>query len=170
MTKTTPRLVGSVLALISLVACGGGSSSPTDPAGLAETATATEATLEQQTYAKVNDYRTAKGLVTLTWRDVIADQARQHSRNMATGATAFGHDGFNTRTNVIAQTIAFTSAAENVGTSSRSLDQVTSVVNNWLSDAAHRANIEGSFNLTGVGVAEASNGVVYFTQLFIRSR
>jgi len=44
------------------------------------------------------------------------------------------------------------------------------VVNNWLSDAAHRANIEGSFNLTGVGVAEASNGVVYFTQLFIRSR
>lgn len=166
---TTARLVGSILALISLVACRGGSSSPTSPSA-PQTSNATEATLEQQTHAKVNDYRTTKGLASLAWSDVIAEQARQHSKNMATGATGFGHDGFSTRISVIAQTIPYTSAAENVAMTSRRSDPATDVVNGWLNSAGHKANIEGNFNVTGVGVASASNGSLYFTQIFIKAR
>ena len=99
---------------------------------------------------------------------MIADQARQHSRNMAAGATAVGHDGFSARLGVIAQTIPHARAAENVSQAGWG-SSGTAVVNDWLNSAVHKANIEGDFDFTGVGVATGANSV-YFTQIFIKSR
>src|SRR5512139_334273 len=87
--------LAAVAALLSS-ACSKGSESPSTPSSSSTAPTAstpTEATLEQQTHAKINDYRASKGMATLAWNDVIAEQARQHSKNMASGAVAFGHDG-----------------------------------------------------------------------------
>jgi uncharacterized protein YkwD len=42
------------------------------------------------------------------------------------------------------------------------------VVDGWLRSPGHRRNIEGDFRLTGIGVATARNGMVYFTQIFIK--
>ena len=42
------------------------------------------------------------------------------------------------------------------------------VVDGWLHSPGHRRNIEGDFRLTGIGLAEGSNGMIYFTQIFVR--
>ena len=42
------------------------------------------------------------------------------------------------------------------------------VVNMWLNSPGHKRNIEGNFTLTGIGIAEADNGYLYFTQIFLR--
>ena len=166
----------SVIALTTLASllaysCSKDSGTPSTPSsGSATTSAPTEAALEQQTHAKINDYRTSKGLAAMTWNEVIAEQARQHSKNMASGATAFGHDGFSARTSAISQTISWASAAENVAMASATSDPAATVVNEWLNSSGHKANIEGNYNLTGIGVARASNGSVYVTQIFIKSR
>ncbi|RPJ83374.1 MAG: CAP domain-containing protein, partial [Acidobacteria bacterium] len=69
---------------------------------------------EQQTFAGVNRYRVSKGLRPLVWSDVIADQARRHSQNMARGRTRYGHGGFKQRLEAIAKRIHWSRAAENV--------------------------------------------------------
>ena len=53
--------------------------------------------MAQQTHTLINDYRLAQGLSSLTYNQVIADVALEHSRNMAMGTVEFSHDGFNTR-------------------------------------------------------------------------
>ncbi len=42
------------------------------------------------------------------------------------------------------------------------------VVDGWLHSPGHRRNIMGDFRLTGIGVAEAANGMIYFTQIFVK--
>lgn len=136
----------------------------------AQPPTPTEAALEQQTHAKINDYRVSKRLAALTWNDVIAERARQHSRNMANGSVAFGHGGLSARMEVIAQSISLASLAENVAVTSTTSDPAATAVSEWLNSADHRAHIEGSSNLTGIGVARSVNGYTYFTQILIKSR
>ena len=85
---------------------------------------------------------------------------------MATGKTPLGHDGFNSRIQRISSQLGKVNrSAENVAYGSRTAKDV---VNGWLSSPGHRQNIEGDFNLTGIGVARNSRGEFYFTQLFIR--
>jgi uncharacterized protein YkwD len=42
------------------------------------------------------------------------------------------------------------------------------VVDGWLKSAPHKKNIEGNYNLTGIGLAKDRKGVIYFTQIFLR--
>jgi uncharacterized protein YkwD len=85
---------------------------------------------------------------------------------MAAGATAFGHDGFEQRVAAIGQTIAWSNAGENVA-----LDySAAGAVEAWIGSPGHRANIEGQYDVTGVGVATGRNGSMYFTQIFIKTR
>jgi uncharacterized protein YkwD len=158
---------------VSVSACsksGGAPSAPTPTSAASTAPTPSESSLEQQEHAKVNEYRVSKGLASLAWNDTVAEQARQHSRNMAAGTVAFGHDGFSTRTSAIAQSVPWTTAAENVAMISSVSDPASEVFNNWLASQSHKVNIEGSFNLTGIGVAKASNGAIYFTQVFVQSK
>jgi uncharacterized protein YkwD len=128
------------------------------------------ATLERQTHAKVNDYRASRGLIDLAWSEVIAEQARQHSRRMAAGATAFGHDGFRERAAGIDRKIPWNGVAENVFMMSDRPTAVTTAVSGWIDSPGHRRNIEGDFNMTGVGIARAPNGSLYFTQIFVKAK
>ena len=34
----------------------------------------------------------------------------------------------------------------------------------------HKKNIDGDYDLAGVGAAQDANGVVYFTQIFVKKR
>jgi uncharacterized protein YkwD len=158
---------------VSVSACSKSASAPAAPSSTSSSAgssQASESSLEQQEHAKVNEYRASKGLAALAWNDAIAEQARLHSRNMAAGTVAFGHDGFSARSTAIAQSIPWTTAAENVAMISSVSDPASEVLNNWLASPSHKVNIEGSFNLTGIGVAKAPNGAVYFTQVFVQSK
>jgi uncharacterized protein YkwD len=42
------------------------------------------------------------------------------------------------------------------------------VVDGWLHSPGHRRNIESDFRLTGIGLATAGNGMIYFTQIFVK--
>ena len=41
------------------------------------------------------------------------------------------------------------------------------IVQFWLKSAKHKKSIQGSYNLTGVGVAKSSEDKYYITQIFI---
>jgi uncharacterized protein YkwD len=124
--------------------------------------------LEREAFQQINRYRADKKLPPLQWNETIVAQARQHSVAMANGRTPFGHDGFANR--IRATQIPYRGAAENVGYNQGYRQPVTVAVQSWLKSPGHRGNIEGSYNLTGVGVASNAKGEIYFTQMFLRSR
>jgi uncharacterized protein YkwD len=84
---------------------------------------------------------------------------------MARGKMRFGHGGFNER--IEAAGVPFTSAAENVGQNQGFDDPADQAVKGWLESHGHRTNIEGRYNLTGIGAARSRNGTLFFTQIFI---
>jgi uncharacterized protein YkwD len=143
---------------------------PVKPVAIAPSSPAPAATnsLEQAAHDQVNQYRASKNLSPLKWNDAIAAQARQHSANMASGQTAFGHDGFQGR--VQGTGLDYQGAAENVAFNQGYSDPVGEAVKGWLASPGHLKNIEGNYDTAGIGVTQNAQGEIYFTQLFIRSR
>ena len=114
----------------------------------------------------VNEYRKKKGLGALKMIAVADEQAALHSKNMALKKTAFGHDGFEERIQLISKSTGnISAAAENVAYGKLSAEEV---VKGWINSPGHKKNIEGNFTLTGIGVYEDGTGVIFFTQLFMR--
>lgn len=139
---------------------------PGDHGELVEEAQRTLNELEKEVFTRINDYRISKGLNTLASDERLVEQARIHSRNMGRGAVAFGHQGFQER--IKATAIPYKSAAENVAYTKQS-DPASAVVEGWIASEGHRRNIEGRFDLTGIGVIRNEEGFYYFTQLFLLS-
>lgn len=114
----------------------------------------------------VNEYRKKKGLGVLKMISVADEQAALHSKNMALKKTAFGHNGFEERIQLISKATGnISAAAENVAYGKLSAEEV---VKGWINSPGHKKNIEGNFTLTGIGVYEDETGVIFFTQLFMR--
>ncbi len=167
------RIAAALLIAFWSASCSSSTSSPSSPSppnGSVAVEPASISTIEQQTHAKVNAYRASVGLPALAWNDAIAGIARRHSSDMASGAAAFGHDGFTGRVGAIAQSVAVANASENVAMASGFADPVGAVVQGWLDSPTHKPNIEGDFALTGVGAAISASGAVYFTQIFVKPR
>jgi len=120
--------------------------------------------IEAEVHRLINLHRTGIGLPALVWNDIIAEQCRNHSIDMANAQT-INHDGFNERINKIGETIPWSWAGENVAYNY----SAQSVVTAWLNSPGHKNNIESNSNLTSVGVAFDEDSVMYFTQIFIRS-
>ncbi len=114
----------------------------------------------------VNQIRQAKHLRPLKLLQVASEEAVRHSQDMASKRVPFGHDGFKQRAIVLANELKGSSATgENVATGKMTAKEVIAA---WLKSPPHRANIEGDFTYTGVGVARDSRGVIYYTQLFVK--
>lgn len=147
--------------LISINGCKVSSSS--DP-GAAE--------VEREVFDLVNQHRVSIGLEALEWNETIAAECRDHSRNMASGSVPIAHDGFDQRAANIGNTFPYTLIGENVAYlnigSGGSSSPASLALNGWLNNFQHRENIEGDYNLTGVGVAKDGNKY-YFTQIFVNS-
>jgi uncharacterized protein YkwD len=112
----------------------------------------------------MNAYRRKKGLPPMAMNAVMTAEAQKHSENMAARRTSFGHNGFQHRLKRISPALnGLSAAAENVALGSTTAKEV---VDNWLKSSVHRRNIEGQYNLTGIGVAADKKGVLYFTQIF----
>jgi uncharacterized protein YkwD len=135
---------------------------------IAQSATPDAEAIEQAIFDQINQYRVNKGLSLLTRSSQIDDRARIHSQNMASAKVGFGHQNFSDR--VKATGIRYKAAAENVAYNQGYSDPATQAVQGWLKSPGHKANIEGKYNQTGIGVAVNSKGEVYFTQIFITSR
>jgi uncharacterized protein YkwD len=129
-------------------------------------AAAGTASLSAEILRFVNEYRRSKGLSALQANSFISSVALGHSRDMLTGKTPFGHEGFRQRIDRISGKLGrLHMAAENVASGPMGAREV---VDGWLHSPGHRRNIEGDFRLTGIGLAEGVNGVIYFTQIFIK--
>ena len=123
------------------------------------------ATMNEQILKLVNEHRKSIGKGALQMTDAASAQALQHSIDMMKGRTPFGHEGFDNRVDAVKKTIGFiNAAAENVAYGQMSAEEV---VDGWLHSPGHKTNIEGDYNLTGIGISQNSNGVIYFTQIFV---
>ncbi|MEP6489485.1 CAP domain-containing protein [Microcoleus vaginatus GB2-A3] len=123
--------------------------------------------LEKAVNQQINQYRASKKLPPLNIDPRISQIARIHSENMANGKVSFSHDGFEGRAEAI--TIPYKSVAENLAYNLGYSDPVRNAVEGWIKSDGHRKNMEGQFNVTGIGVAKNAKGEYYFTQLFVRS-
>ena len=114
----------------------------------------------------VNLHRKSIGRKALELNNVESSLAVQHSINMASYKTPFGHDGLNERAKIISKKIGRISmAAENVASGDMTAKEV---VEGWLNSPGHKRNIEGDFTLTGIGVAKNNKGIIYYTQIFTK--
>ncbi len=114
----------------------------------------------------INIHRKELNLSELVKNDIIWNQAKIHSSNMAKGTVEFGHDGFQDRIDILEKEIGnYAKGAENVAAGQNSAQ---SVVNSWLNSPGHKANIEGDYNLTGLSAIKAEDGTWYYTQIFYK--
>ncbi|MGQ3890443.1 CAP domain-containing protein [Legionella sp. CNM-4043-24] len=130
-------------------------------------ATESDASIEQEILVKINQYRKAHGLNPLRMNPLMSSEARQHSRDMANHKIPFGHAYFSERVKRIYARVPQQpmGAAENVAYNYKS---ASIVVNGWLKSPGHKRNIDGKYNLTGIGVVHDKQGRLYFTQIFLR--
>ena len=70
--------------------------------------------LESEIFKLVNEYRISQGLNVLKINEMISEQCRVHSSNMAERYLPVSHDGFTERIANIKKEMVFLSAAENV--------------------------------------------------------
>src|SRR5262249_14959518 len=160
---------GGVLALTRCVSPSAADRPQAPRTGAAAVArpSASTDTLEREVHELLNRHRKAHGLAPLALDARISRQARLHSAAMATGATPLGHQGFEDRVRVLAQTMSCERSAENVGFNEGYDDPAAVMVRSWLASRGHRENIEGPYDLTGIGATRNAAGEVYFTQMFV---
>lgn len=124
------------------------------------------ASMSAQILRYVNEHRRQLHLAPLQANSFISSVALDHSRNMLSGKTKFGHDGFKDRIERIRKRQGTLHVvAENVASGPMGAREV---VDGWLNSPGHRRNIEGDFTITGIGLAYGARGMIYFTQIFAR--
>ena len=135
-----------------------------------EDATASFARLESGFHEQVNAIRRSRSLITLQRFPEIDRVARAHSEDMARRRylSHVSPEGRNPVDRLHAGGLTgFTLAAENAGMTSRQ-DSNTEILQGWLHSEVHRRNLYAPpFNASGIGVAQASDGTFYYTQLYV---
>ena len=127
--------------------------------------------MEADVARRVNEYRVSHRLRGLRYDTKLAAVARAHSEDMARGRAPLGHDGFTKRADAVEEFLEFKEIAENVAMNNYARPRTVPVaMNGWLRSPHHRENIEGRFDVTGVGIARSRDGTYYFTQLFVARR
>jgi len=122
--------------------------------------------IEQAVHNLLNAHRGSRKLSPVTLDPRISDVARGHSAAMAAGKVPFGHDGFAERAAELRDGRP-SRVAENVAHDLGHPDPAREIVQAWLQSPEHRANIEGSYDRTGIGAARNATGDVYVTQIFV---
>lgn len=134
-------------------------------AGMTPTdAAAGVAPFNEQILYYVNQFRSENGQPPLTMNPDMVETAAIHSTAMAKGTVPFGHDNFDLRFKYVSAKLGGINAfAENVAMGVLNARQV---VDGWEHSPGHRKNMLGNYNLTGIATATASDGTIYFTQIF----
>ena len=126
---------------------------------------------ERRIFDLVNQARRAQGYAPLMWDAEAARMARQHSEDMARHnyLAHEGPDGRNAAARARALGLAgWSTLAENIAYNQGFDDPAGFAVERWLKSEKHRENImRASFTHTGLGVARAADGRIYFTQVFV---
>lgn len=136
-----------------------------------QTASASEtdrevAELEQSILEQINQHRAERGLGPLALDPELCKQARSHSQSMAE-QRSMNHNGFDQRMATVSRSMSYSNASENVAYNQGYPDPDDRAVVDWINSPEHRQNIEGEFNLTGIGIVRNAQGEYYFTQIFV---
>jgi uncharacterized protein YkwD len=115
-----------------------------------------DAAIQNAILFHINAYRQKHGLPPLRMDNKIVKEAKNHSLDMANHRMPFGHKYFNSRIERLHAQIKNSNAgAENVAYNYKDAQDV---VNNWVRSPGHKRNIEGNYNLTGIGIARDKRG------------
>lgn len=169
--RAGPFLHFALLGCLS--ACTGGTTAVDpdggDPGG--QNADPAVLALEDLAFALVNDERVAMAAAPLQHDGTLREVARAHSEDMV-ARSFFAHvnpDNQDPFDRMAAAGVTFSAAGENIAWNMGYADPAGTAVTGWMNSSGHRANIlNGNFVRTGMGVAIAPDGAVYFTQVFTR--
>jgi uncharacterized protein YkwD len=140
-----------------------------DSNGISERSTATESYIHES----INRIRKEYHLPPLKAVPALQQIARDHSRYMAeSGYLGHGQGGgtdFRSRIEK-ARLKGWREVGENVGRSQGYRNNADIIISGWMKSKPHRGNIlSAGFNMTGIGTAEAEDGTLYATQVFMGS-
>jgi uncharacterized protein YkwD len=115
----------------------------------------------------VNEYRAKHHLEPLKLNASASREAFKHSEEMASKSVPFGHAHFNDRIHrLYKQFDNCQGGAENVAYYKWNAKRL---VDAWVASPGHRRNIEGRYNVTGIGIAHGKKGWAYYTQIFVKT-
>ena len=165
MPRTPFQALVFLLALWATLALLGPIARAAEPGG-----EAAFAALEDALHEAVNDVRRRAGLIPLRRDPAIDRVARAHSADMvARGYFAHETPEGLTPPDRLRQggVSGITPAGENVGLTNRA-DPTREIVAGWLASPVHRQNLLAPmFNATGIGIARAADGTLFYTQLYV---
>jgi len=120
----------------------------------------------------MNQKRIENGEKALAWNENLAKVANLHSQNMA-DFSFFSHRGLdNKMVSDRADDVGvgrWRAIGENIAYERGHADPVTKAIQLWLDSPAHRKNmLNGDWREAAIGVAVATDGSYYFTQVFLR--
>ena len=122
-------------------------------------------------HAQVNAHRGAIGRSSLPRHAGLDRLAQQHSefmlRNRGKIEGGLTHYGFEERAMAAQRLMSMSNVAENIATCSGGFtNPSSSLVNAWKNSSGHAKNMGSNWDVTGLGVAVASDGTVFATQIF----
>jgi uncharacterized protein YkwD len=123
--------------------------------------------IEVEVLRLTNVYRGSRSLPPLREAHALAELARGHSGDLARRRpTHVDHLGFRNRFERASRSVALISFSENVARMGlKRPDPATWVVDSWVASAIHRKNIEGDYDLVGIGVFRREDRYYFFTQI-----
>lgn len=142
---------------------------PASSATTSAAATLSISNLEMETFALINEERRAKGLKELVWDEDLSRMARKHSASMVRH-DFFAHTGPDGAMLQRAQQSGISGCkalGENIAYNLGYEDPAAFAVKHWIISPGHHENmLRRVFTHTGVGVARAADGRIFFTQVF----
>ena len=127
---------------------------------------------ERRAFELINRERQRRGLGPLEWDGGLVRLARYHSQNMARGGylSHVDRDGLDLKARARAVGLqGWRALGENIAYNQGYDDPTAFAVERWLVSEKHRENaMSGHYTHAAVGIARASDGTYYFTQVFMR--
>lgn len=127
---------------------------------------------ERRAFDLINRERQRRGLSQLAWDGGLVRLARYHSHNMARGGflSHVDRDGLDLRARAQALGLhGWRTIGENIAYNQGYDDPTAFAVERWMVSEKHRENaMSGEYTHAAVGIARASDGTYYFTQVFMR--
>jgi uncharacterized protein YkwD len=112
----------------------------------------------------INTYRISVGLRALQQNNYISIKSEEHNNYMINN-NVVNHDDFLARSEDIINVLGAKTVAENIAynycTSQAAFDA-------WLKSPGHKENIEGDFTHFGISIRVNSEGIKYYTNLFVK--
>ena len=127
---------------------------------------------ERRAFELVNRERQRRGLSPLEWDGGLVRLARFHSQNMARDGylSHVDRDGLDLKARARAVGLqGWRALGENIAYNQGYDDPTAFAVERWMVSEKHRENaLSGEYTHAAVGIARASDGTFYFTQVFMR--